>query len=216
MYYPDSKVEVKGFIARHYDFLLNTASLGFYFYTIRKAINLMKIKPQDWILDLGAGTGRNALLMSKYLSQKGHLTGFDISEEMISQFKRRFADSENIEIFNQRIDIPIQFSNKFDKVFISFVLHGFPQDARLRIIQNAYNALKTDGEFFIFDFNEFNLNDMPFYFKIPFERIECPYAFDFIQRDWKTILTQNGFSYKESYFFFEGYVRLLKVIKNTP
>ncbi|MBN1151209.1 class I SAM-dependent methyltransferase [candidate division WOR-3 bacterium] len=210
LYYPDSKVEIEGFTARHYDLLLNLSSLGFYFYMIRKAISLMKIKPADRILDLGAGTGRNAHLISKRLSPKGHFTGLDISEDMISQFQRKFVDSKNIEIFNRRIDIPQGFSDEFDKVLISFVLHGFPQDARIRIIQNAYNSLKTGGEFFILDFNEFNLKDMPFFLKIPFMKIECPYAFDFIEKNWKSILYQNGFGSFESHYFFAGYIRLLK------
>ena len=84
-YYPESKVEIRGFMARHYDILLNIATFGRYSPFIKKSIELMKIKPEDRILDLGAGTGRNACLMIEYLSEKGELIGIDISREMISQ-----------------------------------------------------------------------------------------------------------------------------------
>jgi demethylmenaquinone methyltransferase/2-methoxy-6-polyprenyl-1,4-benzoquinol methylase len=101
----------------------------------------------------------------------------------------------------------------FDKAFISFVLHGFPQEARKQITRNAFKALKKNGEFFILDYNEFSLKEMPFYLKIPFKFAECPYAFDFIEKDWKKILAGEGFSYFEENLFFKKYIRLLKAKK---
>ena len=68
------------------------------------------------------------------------------------------------------------------KVFISFVLHGFPQDVRLKIIGNTLKALDAGGEIFILDYSEISLNEMPFYVRGLFKRIECPYAFDFMER----------------------------------
>ncbi len=212
-YYPESKVEVKGFEAKHYDTLMNIISFGMYSSFIRKAIHLMRIKPNDKIIDLGAGTGRNAYLMSKYLSKEGEIIGLDISEEMITQFKKKFAGYNNVKIINQRIDTPLPYEGEFDKAFISFVLHGFPQEARVKIIGNVFNALKKGGEFFILDYNEFSLKKMPFYVRIPFKTIECSYAFDFIEKDWQKILTEEGFSHFEQHLFFGGYIRLLKGVK---
>lgn len=68
-YYPESKVEVSGFTARYYDILMDIITFGAYPSLIQKAIRLMEIKPDDRIIDLGAGTGRNACLMMKYLFQ---------------------------------------------------------------------------------------------------------------------------------------------------
>ena len=99
-YYPESKVEINGFVARHYDALLNIATFGRYAPFMKKAIELMEIKPEDRILDLGTGTGRNACLMTKYLSKKGKLIGIDISQEMISQFKKRCANDPNARIIH--------------------------------------------------------------------------------------------------------------------
>jgi len=173
----------------------------------------MNIKSNDRIIDLGAGTGRNACLMMNYLSATGKLIGLDISSEMVTQFERRCASFANAKIINQRIDEPLLYENKFDKVFISFVLHGFPQDARRQIIRNAFKALKNQGEFFILDYNEFSVKEMPFYLKIPFKHMECPYAFDFVEKNWQKILAEEGFNYFEKHLFFHGYVRLLKGVK---
>ncbi len=210
VYYPESKVETKGFMAKHYDVILDVVTLGRYASFIRKAINLMKIEPSDRILDLGAGTGRNACLMMKYLSIKGELIGIDISEEMISQFKKKCASFPNAKIIYARVDQSLSFMEKFDKVFISFVLHGFPQDIREIIIKNVFEVLKGGGSFFILDYNKFSYDEAPLYFKVPFKLIECPYAFDFIKQDWKQILASYHFSDFKEFFFFNDYVRLLE------
>jgi len=212
-YYPESKVEIKGFMAKHYDILMNIISFGLYPSFIQNAIQLMGIKPNDKILDLGAGTGRNACLMREYLSQEGELIGLDISDEMITRFKKNCGGLANVKIIKQRIDESLPYEGKFDKVFISFVLHGFPQEARIQIIRNALKALKKHGEFFILDYNEFSLKEMPFYLRTPFKFIECPYAFDFIEKDWQNILAKEGFDHFEKHLFFFGYIRLLKGVK---
>ena len=169
VYYPESKVEVNGFTARYYDILMDIITFGAYSSLMQKAIRLMGIKYDDRIIDLGAGTGRNACLMMKYLSAEGELIGLDISSEMTAQFKRICTGLTNAKIVNQRIDKPLPYEDEFDKVFISFVLHGFPQEVRRQIIKNAFKALKKHGEFFILDYNEFSLKEMPFYLKIPFK-----------------------------------------------
>jgi len=214
-YYPESKVEVSGFIAKHYDLVMDIITLGNYSSFIRKAVRLMGIRPDDKILDLGAGTGRNACLMMRYLSAKGELVALDISEEMISQFKKNCGHFSNAAIINKRIDQDLGYEGYFEKVFISFVLHGFPQEARDQIIKNAFRALKKDGTFFILDYNEFSLEEMPFYLRIPFKLIECPYAFDFIEKDWKQILSSQGFSNFREHPFFGGYGRLLSGVKSV-
>jgi len=211
--YPESKVEVKGLTAKFYDLFLNVFTLGYYYFFIKNVIKAMEIERQDLILDMGTGTGRNVCLMKRYLSEKGKIIGIDISETMISQFLKKCRKFPNISIEKKRIDRPLPFKEEFTKVFISFVLHGFPQEKREVIIKNAYTALKNNGDFFILDYNEFSYEKSPFYVKWLFKFIECPYAFDFIGRNWKEILCKSGFKNFQEYFFMRGYIRLLKATK---
>jgi ubiquinone/menaquinone biosynthesis C-methylase UbiE len=211
--YPKSKVEIQGFTAKHYDTITNIMSFGFYGTFIAKAISKLGIKDQDYILDLGCGTGRNACLMRGYLSEKGFILGLDVSQAMGKQFKQKLGNVKNVAFKNQRIDLPFSLEDKFDKVFISFVLHGFPHEVRETIINNAYENLKTSGTFLILDFNEFAVMDMPFYYRIPFVIIECPYALDFIKRDWKKILKESGFNNFIETLYLKSYVRLLAATK---
>jgi len=79
-YYPQSKVEVGGLLARHYDRLMDVMAFGRYRLFIERVVRLMNIKPADRIIDFATGTGRNACLMMKYLSRRGRLVALDISE----------------------------------------------------------------------------------------------------------------------------------------
>ena len=196
-------------MARKYDQVMDIISFGLYDKFIKRAVKEMNIRPEDNIIDLGCGTGRNACLMRAYLSEKGSIIGMDISDEMGAQFEQKCASYQNVSFRKQRIDVPFELEIAPDKAFISFVIHGFPHEVRLKVIENIYNILKPGGQFCILDFNEFSLKDMPFYYRIPFKLGECPYAFDFIERDWKKILTEKGFKKFDEYFMFKKYVRLL-------
>ncbi len=210
--YPDSEVELTPFLARHYDLLLNVVTLGFYRRFIRKAIAAMEITPADRILDMGCGTGRNACLMYEYL-REGSVTGLDISEIMERQFLEKCSGRPGVRFFRQRIDIPFDLGETFDKVFISFVLHGFPHEVREVVIRNAYSHLQKGGTFHILDYGEFDLDKAPFYVRIPFRMIECRYAFDFIERDWKSILREAGFREFREKRLGGRYARLLTAVK---
>lgn len=126
--YPDSGVELTPFSAKKYDQVMNIATLGFYSGFIHRAIRAMNIQKGDTILDLGCGTGRNACIMAKYLSDKGKVTGMDLSSIMERQFNKKCAKYQNITFIRQRIDQPFDISEKFDKIFISFEEFFFIKD----------------------------------------------------------------------------------------
>ena len=205
-----SKVEITGFEARHYDTLLNIVSLGSYIPFIKKAISKMNIQPDDRILDLGGGTGRNSCLMAKHLGDKGSIVGLDIGKEMIEQFDKKCEKYPNVEIQNLRIDEPLPFENEFDKALLSFVFHGFPDDKKKNIVDNLKKTLKPGGALYILDYNEFDLEKKSFFVRFVFNKVECPLATDYLKVDWKKKLTGWGFEqFHEDYFYFK-LVRLLK------
>jgi ubiquinone/menaquinone biosynthesis C-methylase UbiE len=211
--YPDSKVELQPFSAANYDQLMNIASLGFYRGFIRRAIQAVDVQPGDKILDLGCGTGRNACLMAKYLGDDGKIIGLDISAVMEKQFNKKCADFPNVEFRRQRIDEPFSLAEQFDKIFVSFVIHGFPHEVRQVVLKNVFDHLKLGGTFCMLDYAEFKPEEMPPLYRYIFNRMECPYAFDFIARDWQRILTDFNFHNFEEHFFVQNYVRLLKAEK---
>ena len=206
----ESKIEIRGLEANHYDLLMNLATLGKYPKFIKSAIAQVDIKPNDHIIDLGCGTGRNACLMAEYLSESGSLIGIDIGDEMLSQFRRKCAAFPNVSAQQSSIVEPLPFKRQFDKVFMSFVLLGFPDENKERILANVVKALKDGGQFALLDWNEFQIEDKPFWFRWAFKNIECRLASDFIKVDWKSRLRELGFSHFEETVFFKNTIRLLK------
>ena len=207
-----SKVEVTGFEARNYDLLMNVITGGTYPFFIRHAVRDMQIKPDDHILIFGSGTGRNAKLMHRYLSDKGRVLGLDIGDEMLAQAQRRYRNLDNVTFAKQRVDEPLPYDAEFDKVFISFVLHGFIQQDRLQIVANARRALRPGGEFIILDYAHFDPAESSWLIQTIF-RAECPLAADFARRDWEAILREEGFDSFRTHHYYLGYVRLLAAHK---
>lgn len=208
-----SKVEVTGLEARHYDAMMNIATLGTYPFFIRRAVRDIALQPDDQVLILGAGTGRNACLMMHDLGPHGRIVGLDIGAEMLTQARRRCRRYPQVTFEQQRIEEPLSYQNKFDKVFIAFVFHGLIQTDRLRVIENVYRALRPGGQFVILDYAEFEPQTSPRLVRWIFERVECPLATDFIRRDWQTILREHGFHAFDKHRYYRGYVQLLAAHK---
>lgn len=211
-----SKVEVGPREARYYDFFLDMFSLGQYSHLIAAVVEKMDIKPSQSILDLGSGTGRNSYFMAKNLGSQGRITGLDISDEMLGRARKRCQDYPGISFEKRRIELPLAYNGEFDKVFISFVLHGFEDEQKLAIINNAHRALKPGGTFFILDYSEFDLNKMWPPFRWIFTHGECQLAAEFLKLDIKQMLHSQLFADLEEDFFFRGYLRLLKAVKPPP
>jgi demethylmenaquinone methyltransferase/2-methoxy-6-polyprenyl-1,4-benzoquinol methylase len=197
-----SHIEVKGFEARFYDIIMNIASFGTYPRFIRDVIGMLPLKEGDWVLDFGAGTGRNDCLILKKIGNRGGISALEIGKEMKEQFIKRCGHFKNVELISQRIEEDFTLEREYDVAFISFVLHGFEQNDRLSIIKNAYKHLKSDGYFCILDYNEIDVSQSNFLVKLLF-RLECPLALDFTKRDLIRMLDEFGFrfSFQKTYYF---------------
>jgi len=205
----DSKVEIEGFEARHYDLLMNLITAGTYPFFIRRVVRDMAIQPEEAILDLGSGSGRNACLMARCLSDRGQIVGLDIGAEMLEQAQRRCRHLPNVMMEKQYIEEPLPYREEFDKAFVSFVLHGFIQEDRLRIVENVYQALRPGGQFIILDYNEFEPEQSFCPVRFAFRHLECPLATDFVRRDWRATLRERGFGDFQVHRYYFGYLRLL-------
>ena len=208
-----SRVTIHGFMAKHYDNILNVVTLWRYQGLLSKAIKSMRISSGEKVLDIGAGTGRNACLMHDYIGNEGEITGFDIEPVMIEQFKKKCA-FENTKVEIQDIMEPFNYENYFDRVFISFVIHGFSRENREKILNNIYASLKTGGTLSIFDYGNFHFDEKPFWVRSIFRIAECPYAFEYIADDHREMLNKAGFNSVNVEKIAGEYVTLTTAIKS--
>jgi len=208
-----SKVEIGPGGARHYDFSLDLFSLGQYSRLLNEVVEKMGIRPGQSILDLGSGTGRNDCLMAEKVGAQGRIVGLDISDEMLSRARKRCCKYPYVAFEKQRIELSLPYKEEFDKVVVSFVLHGFEDEQKLQIIHGALQALKPGGTFYILDYSEFDLERIWFPLRRAFTHWECQLAVEFLKLDIKEMLESKGFTDSEEEFFFKGYLRLLKTVK---
>lgn len=100
-------------------------------------------------------------------------------------------------------------------MFISFVLHGFEDEDKLRIIANARTALRPGGSLWILDYDEFDLERTRRPLRWLFTHFECELARDFLLLDLTAMLADSGFGQFVAHQFLSGTVRLLKAVKQV-
>jgi demethylmenaquinone methyltransferase/2-methoxy-6-polyprenyl-1,4-benzoquinol methylase len=180
---------------------------------MKGVVEKMDIKPGQSILDLGSGTGRNDCLLAQWIGSQGKIIGLDISDGMISQARKRCRNYPDVTFEKQRIELPLAYEEEFNKVFMSFVLHGFENDRKLGIIHNAYQALKPGGTFYVLDYAEFDINRMWLPLRWAFTRCECQLAVEFLKLDIKGMVRAQGFTDAKEEFFLRRHLRLLSAVK---
>jgi len=206
-------VEIGTVGARYYDLFLNVLSLGQYSRFIKRIVDRMSINPGQSILDLGSGTGKNDCFMAQKIGPQGKIVGLDISDEMLARAWRHCCGYPNVIFKKQRIELSLPYKGEFDKVFISFALHGFEDDQKVWIISNAYRALKPGGTFHVLDYAQFDIDRMWLPLRWAFARWECQLAVEFLELDIKGMLRGQGFTDFKEEFFLRQHLRLLSVVK---
>ncbi len=204
----ETKVELTPFVAKHYNALLNIFSFGIYPHFTTKVVKEANFRKGDSVLDLGSGTGRFACLIRKYIGETGKYVGVDLSRIMVQQARKRCENFKNTRFISGRIEEELSLTEYFDKVFISFVLHGFTQENRIKIIRNAYKRLRTGGKLIILDYAERDVDRASPIVKFLIRKVECPLAEKFMQINLKEVLFKIGFSAFIEKFHLKGYVRL--------
>ncbi|XP_067897379.1 arsenite methyltransferase-like [Heterodontus francisci] len=112
------------------------------------------------VLDLGSGSGRDCYILSKLVGPNGHVTGVDMTVELIqlaskyiSYHQEKFGYKEaNIEFVQGYIeklgDTGIQ-NNKFDVLISNCVICLCPD--KKAVFEEAYRVLKEGGEMYFSD-----------------------------------------------------------------
>ena len=107
------------------------------------------------VLDLGCGTG---LELEEYwpLNPSAKVTGIDLSQGMLAELKRKFADKDMTLICGSYFDVPLG-ENAFDAAVSVESLHHFTKAQKVGLYTKLHTALKDNGYFILTDY--FALSD---------------------------------------------------------
>ncbi len=141
-------------ISGKYDFLNHLLSGGIDIYWRRKALNMIKDRVNNQILDIATGTGDLAIVANKILKPE-KIIGVDISEGMLhvgrekmkklnlqDKIEMQLGDSEKL-VFND---------NTFDTVIVSFGVRNF--ENLLIGLTDMYRVTKRGGTCLIVEFSK--------------------------------------------------------------
>ena len=118
---------------------------------VSKLIKNMRIKSNDVIADIGAGSGYHAFRMAS-LATNGLVYAVDIQTEMLMAIenKKTFSEISNVETIlgtEKSVQLP---KNSVDKILMVDVYHEF--SFPLEMIFSMKNALKSNGELFLIEY----------------------------------------------------------------
>jgi ubiquinone/menaquinone biosynthesis C-methylase UbiE len=109
------------------------------------------IKAGDHVLDLGSGAGNDCFVARAIVGEKGHVTGIDFTEEMLSKAmennnKLGFSNVEFVRGDIEEMPLP---SNRFDVVISNCVLNLVP--SKTKAFGEIFRVLKPGGHFCVSD-----------------------------------------------------------------
>ena len=114
-------------------------------------IKNMKIKTNEIIADIGAGSGYHVFKMAS-LAKNGLVYAVDIQPEMLEliELKKRSKRVSNVETFlgsEKSINLP---KNSLDKILLVDVYHEFSYPAEM--VESIKNVLKPNGQLFLIEY----------------------------------------------------------------
>nr|WP_295972079.1 class I SAM-dependent methyltransferase [uncultured Bacillus sp.] len=131
-------------------------------------ISLGSLQPHESVLDVGSGSGRMAVPLTKYLSENGSYAGFDLYAEGIKWSKENITPKfpnfqfNHIDIYNQYYNPSGQYKathfkfpyqdQTFDFIFLTSVFtHMLPDDLE-NYLSEISRVMKKTGRCFITQF----------------------------------------------------------------
>lgn len=116
---------------------------------VEKVLQLLQLKKDDLVADLGCGNGYLTLPIAKEVDTKVHAV--DLQQEMLEYLQHRAGEAgvSNIEYEKSSLEYLSFNKNTLDKIVSAFVLHEVPN--LTKVFQDLSDMLKDDGLWLILD-----------------------------------------------------------------
>jgi ubiquinone/menaquinone biosynthesis C-methylase UbiE len=127
--------------ADHYDSIVHILSLGMDLYYRKVAVERLRIRPGDWVLDIGCGTGLDLPSLSERVcpGAGGRIVGVDLSRRMLYWANKRICKERlrNVSLLlSDASDLPFE-TNSIQAVFCNYLLSTVPAD---KVMQEIFRV----------------------------------------------------------------------------
>lgn len=118
-----------------------------------RLLDLAAVAPGERILDIGCGTGTQAVAAWRRVQPGGSIAGVDVSKNMLAAARRKARRA--------RADIPFRAADaatlpfpdaNFDLVTLTTVMHMVPKVKRLAALREASRVLRPGGRILLVDY----------------------------------------------------------------
>lgn len=141
-------------------------------YTVAFMIQLLDIQPGDKILEVGAGSGYNAAVMSQLVGEKGMIHSLELIKELARQAQRNLkkAGVRNVKVIHANGYLGYVKEAPFDRIIVTAGASEMPQalieqlkEKGILVIplrRNGYEAMtkvvKKEGKLLVSEHGEFS------------------------------------------------------------
>ena len=149
--------QTKGFVIRSgvraYDVLAWVLTLGREKAFRSRLVELARISPGEIVLDVGCGTGSQAIAAKRRVGPEGTVIGIDASPEMIERARSKATRAGVDAAFEIAIIEALPFPNEhFDVVLSTLMVHHLPRAVREQGVREMRRVLRSGGRLLVVDF----------------------------------------------------------------
>ena len=138
---------------RLYDVLLGILTRGREAAYRDRTLDLAAVAPGDDVLDVGCGTGTQAVAAWHRTGPGGSVTGIDVSEHMLAAARNKARRAGAEVTFRAADATSLPFADEtFDAVIVATVLHMLPDDRLRPCLEEAFRVLRPGGRLLLVDY----------------------------------------------------------------